>query len=237
MWGLFNNHNISIDNILGNSEVLCWSAKWCGKDEVMFSSKKNGHKKRMLKRIYDMLNEADVVVTYNGNAFDLKILNKEFALQGWGPPSPYKSVDLLATVRKRFRFTSNKLGYVSEVLGVGEKVKNSGTALWLSCMNPKAADYEDSWKLMRDYNIQDTVLLESLYNRIKGWIPSHPNVGAFDNTPLVCPNCGSKHVQRRGLYRATTMTYRRYSCNDCGKWSRERVPEKANRAGLLVGAV
>lgn len=201
----------------------------------MFASKKDGHKKRMLKRIYNLLDAADVVVTYNGNSFDLKILNKEFALQGWGPPSPYKSVDLLAAVRKRFRFTSNKLGYISNMLGLGEKVKNGGTALWLSCMNPKSADYDASWKQMKEYNIQDTVLLESLYHRIHGWIPNHPNAGAFDNAAHVCPNCGSDNVERRGFFRTTTLTYRRFKCRGCGKWSRSRVAEKADRNGLLVG--
>ena len=64
-------------------------------------------KKKMLKEIHAMLDEADVVVTFNGDKFDLKILNQEFLMAGLGPASPYKSVDLYKVVKRKFRFTSN----------------------------------------------------------------------------------------------------------------------------------
>lgn len=169
VWSLANNNYISPDKIMGNSEVLCWAGKWLGEDKTYFSSKKTTSKARMLKAMYRMLEQADVVVTFNGNAFDLKILNKEFALQGWGPPSPYKSVDMLLALRKKFRFTSNKLGYVTQMLGLGEKTPHTGYQLWLDCMNPRSADYETSWATMERYNCltpDHKVLTEDLR-----WLP------------------------------------------------------------------
>lgn len=233
VWGLFR-QNISINQILGNSEVLCWAAKWLGSDETYFSSIEMTSKKKMLKEIFKLLEEADAVVTYNGKSFDLKILNKEFALQGWARPSPYKNIDMLQVMRSQFRFTSNKLGYVAPQLGLGGKTKHSGYDLWLHCMNPRSAEYKDSWKVMETYNIQDVELLENLYVRLKGWVPNHPSHSALLNDH-VCPNCGSSHLQRRGTAITTTLSYQRYQCKDCGAWSRTKLADKADRRRQLVG--
>lgn len=233
VWGLFN-QNLSPDHIIGNSEVLCWSAKWLGEDDVMFSSKHRAKKRAMLGSMHSLLEQADVVVTYNGNSFDLKILNKEFLLLGMSPPAPYKSVDLLSVVRKRFRFTSNKLGYVAEQLKLGSKVKHAGLQLWIDCMNPRSADYEKSWAMMEQYNIQDVRLLESLYTRVMGWIGNHPN-RSVETGECVCPNCGSHKVQRRGYMTSAAMLYARFRCSKCGKWSRSRTAERRPAKDQLVG--
>ena len=98
---------------MGTSHILSWAAKWHGSEECEYSSLRMvGHtpsgQRKMLKEIYELLQDADVVVGYNSNSFDLKILNTEFLEQGWSQPSPYKTVDLLRVVRRKFRFTSNK---------------------------------------------------------------------------------------------------------------------------------
>lgn len=235
VWGLFQ-QNINIDAIVGNSEVLCWAASWLDGDDVYFSSINYTSKKRMLKAIYDMLEEADAVVTYNGNGFDLKILNKEFALMGWTPPAPYKSIDMLRVVRNQFRFTSNKLNYVAPQLGLEGKTKHPGYSLWLSCMNPKSSDYEESWAIMEEYNTQDVRVLKALYLRLRGWIPNHPSFSALENGHC-CPNCGGTNLQKRGTTITTSMSYQRWKCMDkaCGKWSRSRAAFKLDRTKQLVG--
>ena len=190
-------------------------------------------KKKMLREIFKLLEEADAVVTYNGKSFDLKILNKEFALQGWPRPSPYKNIDMLQVVRSQFRFTSNKLGYIGPMFGLGSKSKHQGHELWLNCMNPKSTEYEESWKVMEEYNVQDVALLEALYEKLKGWVPNHPSYSALQNEH-VCPNCGGKHLQKRGTSITTTLSYRRWQCMGCGSWSRSKLSDKADRSGQLV---
>lgn len=241
VWGLFNNHSIPTGNIMGNSEVLSWAAKWHGEDSCEYSSLRMvGHtpagKRKMLKAIYDMIAKADVVVGYNSNSFDLKILNKEFLLQGWASPGTYKTVDLLRAVKNRFRFTSNKLDYVAQALGLGSKDKHPGMPMWLTCMNKTlkgTPEYESAWDSMEQYNVQDVFLTENLYNRILGWIPNHPSFSAFDNAH-VCPNCGGNHLQRRGKALTTSLTYQRWQCKDCGAWSRSKVADKSNRTAQLA---
>lgn len=211
MWG----QNIPISSITGNSEVLTWAAAWEGSDEIMYSSRGIATKRRMLQEIYTLLEEADVVVTYNGDKFDLPILNQEFMLQGWTPPAPYKSVDLLKTMKKRFRGTSNKLDYWLKRLGLEAKVTNRGHQLWLDCMNGDKEAFEE----MSEYNIGDVVRTEELFQEIRPWIYNFPNMANFNNE-FACPHCGGKHLQKRGFYRTNTLTYQRHRCNDCGAWSR-----------------
>lgn len=233
VWGLFN-QNVGLNQIVGNSYILSWAAKFEGDEETTYSSLRLTSHKRMIREIYKLVCKADVIVGYNLDSFDMKILAKEFAMLDLPPPTPYKTIDLLKVVRKRFRFTSNKLDYIVQMFKLGKKTKHQGHELWLSCMNKSSADYTEAWDKMEEYNCQDVVLTEKLYNKIKGWIPNHPNYSAFVNDH-VCPNCGGVHLQRRGTSLSATLTYQRYQCKDCGKWSRSKVALKADRRNQLVG--
>ncbi len=218
VWGLFK-QNISISQLMDSSYVLCWAAKWLGDDYVYFDSVHRSKPKQMLKGIHQLLSEADAVIHYNGTRFDIPTLNKEFLLNGYAPPASYKQIDLLKTAKDRFRFPSNKLDYVAQSLGVGEKHKHAGHELWVKCM----AGDDDSWKVMEEYNVQDVVLLESVYHKLLPWIKNHPNIALYDGQEEeTCPNCGGNHLIRRGLAHTIVGTYQRYQCNDCGTWSRDR---------------
>lgn len=192
---------------------MCYSAKWQGKKEVMYSSIFDTTEKSMLKGIHKLLDEADIVVSYNGMKFDLPTLSKEFLLHDMKPPSPYRQVDMLRVARSRFRFQSNKLDYVAQQLGLGQKTKHEGFQLWISCMNKDPA----AWKRMKKYNINDTILLEKVYKKMLPWIPSHPVIGLYTQS-ICCPRCGGSHLQSRGVAVSVGARYRRFQCKDCGGW-------------------
>lgn len=219
-WGL-RDQNVGINQVMAPGYTLCWSAKWYGAKDIAFSSR-HREPKRMVKRAHALFEQADMLVHYNGRRFDVPHLNREFVLAGLPPPSPYKQVDLLQTVRQQFRFASNKLDFVAQQLGLGNKVRHSGHDLWVRCMAGDAA----AWEEMEKYNRQDVTLLEKLYDRLMPWIKSHPNHGVFDQPGIpVCTNCGHHHLQRRGYSRTTVNTYARFQCCNCGSWMREPVPE------------
>ena len=179
----------------------------------------------MLKEIYKLLGEADAVVHYNGKKFDIPWLNREFAMLGMTPPSPYKQIDLYNTVKANFKFPSNKLEFVCRIFGLGSKVKTT-FELWLGCIRNDA----DSWGLMRKYNNQDVFLLERLYLYLLPWIKGHANYSIHNaEDALCCPNCGSTHLVKRGFYRTEASEYQRYKCMDCGKWCRSNVILNRNR--------
>ena len=209
-WGIFQ-QNIGINQLMETSRLMCYAAKWLGKSGMSFDSEYKSAHESMVRGLHQLLSEADVVVHYNGDKFDIPVLNREFLLYGMVPPDPYRSLDLLRTIRKRFRFVSNKLDHVAQELKLGKKVRHEGHELWLKCM---ARDGQ-AWRKMEQYNKQDVVLLEKLYKRILPWIDTHPNHNLYASRP-VCPTCGSIHVIKKGVEHLKTRSYQRYRCNSCG---------------------
>lgn len=217
IWSLRSDY-VPINHIIEPGYTMCWAAKWHGKKEVIFDSIYHSSKRKMIKHVYDLLSEADSVCHYNGTKFDIPMLQQEFLLQKL-KPIEYFQIDLLKVVRKKFKFHSNKLDYVSQQLGLGSKVKHMGMDLWRGCMNKDLK----CWDVMKKYNKQDVILLESLYNKLLPWIDSHPNHGLYiDSNEMICRNCGSKSLKKDGKRYTTTGVYQRYRCNNCGRVGRSR---------------
>lgn len=213
VWGIYN-INVAINQLLETSRLMCYAAKWYGKKEILFSSEHFMKHEDMIKELHALLSEADAVIHYNGNKFDIPIINREFLKYGMSPPDPYKSIDLLKVMRKKFRFVSNKLDHVCQELNIGKKAEHEGHELWLKCMD----NNDDAWKRMEEYNKQDIVLLEGLYKKILPWISNHPNHNLYVDDPDIscCPNCGSTRIIRKGVEKLKTYTYQRYRCLECG---------------------
>lgn len=230
VWGLWD-QNVSLNQIVQPGDILSWAAKWAGDRYIYFSGLNMASNADMMAGLWDMLDEADEVVGWNSNSFDLKLINAAFAVLGWGPPSPYKKVDLMRTVKQHMKFISNKLDFVSGQLGVGHKLEHQGFDLWAQCMQGD----RNAWKVMREYNEQDVLLTERVYDRLRAWINTGVNRSAVD-LGHVCPSCGSNHLHSRGTHRTTTMLYRKFQCQGCGAWSRTRVAEKQDRSEVLVAA-
>ena len=219
VWGLWD-QNVSLNQLIAPTEILCYAAKWYGESSVFFGSIENNSKKKMLKGIHTLLNEADAVIHYNGTRFDIPHLNREFIECGYSPPSPYKEIDLLTTAKRKFKFPSNKLEYVSKALGVGSKFKHNGFELWDGCMKGD----KESWNTMEKYNIQDVLLLERVYEKMKPWVKFHANHSLFNTTTgAVCPKCGGVHLQKRGFYYTLASQYQRYQCKSCGAWAKDNI--------------
>lgn len=214
VWGTWK-QNINPDWIDANGYVLCWTAKWLGEDESQFLRLKNKNHKALLYPIHKMLHEASAVIHYNGTDFDIPTLNKEFLTHGLTPPSPYKQIDLLRTMREKFRFPNNKLDYICKTLSIGEKLRHEGPQLWLDCMK----DEPKAWEKMESYNRRDVDILERLYRRLLPWIKNHPNRAAMSGFEA-CPSCESTNFKRDGTYLANQLKYERYRCSECGTWFR-----------------
>lgn len=211
---------ITPKQIVKATSMVCFAAKWYGEDKIIFDSVQESTEKAMVKRIYKLLDEADVVVHYYGEKFDVPSLNREFVKHGLTPPSPFKQVDLKRVVSNNFHLPSYKLEYVAPFFGAGQKTDvGDKWEHWLACERGDKA----AWKIMKDYNIQDTALLERLYNKLMPWIKNHPNHGAYGDNKEVCPNCGGTHLQRRGSRVAKLLKYPQYQCQDCGKWFRSNM--------------
>jgi len=223
VWGLFK-QNVSLSQLQEVSRVICFGARWHGetRQKTMFYSDFHHGHAEMIQKAHDLLDQADVVVHYNGTSFDIPHLQREFLLAGLGPTSSFQQIDLLKIVRNKFKFVSNKLDHVSQQLGLSGKASHAGFQLWVDCLagDPKA------WKSMKKYNIQDVVLTDDLYLLVRPWITNHPSYALYDGTADTCPNCGSPDLVRRGFKYTNLGKYQQYRCSGCGAWSRSGRSEQ-----------
>lgn len=231
VWSLFKEF-VPLDRLIATGRVMCFSYCWHGDKNVQFVSEQDKGHEDMVRVAHALCEEADAIVTYNGDRFDIPTLHREFVKYGLSPPSPCASIDLYKTVRKRFRFPSNKLDHVCKELDLGQKMRHEGFELWVKCMNGDAM----AWKSMKRYNKHDVKLVVKLYDRLLPWISGHPNHAHFVKKLrwTTCPHCGKDSLTKRGFYITKTRKYQRWQCTDCGSWSRSRVSTRNDHTEVFT---
>lgn len=204
-------------------DMLSFSAKWLGGKQITKGrcDYKDKTDESLVKDMWKLFDEADVIVAHNGDAFDIKKTQARFSFYKMKPTSPFKTVDTKKVAKKYFNFNSNSLNDLGVTLGFGKKEKHDGFETWLGCMNGD----KKAWSVMKKYNAKDVILLEKIYIHFLPWISNHPNISMYMNSE-VCPSCGSKHLQSRGFAITLTGKFRRFQCQTCGHWSRTRVKEE-----------
>lgn len=219
-WGLWD-QRIGINQIIDGGGLLSWAAKFHGERKVHFASEWEDGERGMARRMHALLDEADAVLGWNSDKFDVRWLNAIFAKHGMARPSPFVKVDLMKSVRHFLYLPSYKLDFVAGYLGVGRKVRTGGFELWADVM----AGDEKAQAHMRRYNIADTKLAEAVFDKLraKGWIKGLPN-HAVDGGH-VCPHCGSEKLQARGWQHTKTRRYQRFQCKTCFAWSQSVASE------------
>lgn len=207
--------------------MLSFSWKWLGDKKVQTktltdfqSFEKNPKDDRELTQaLWNLLDEADIVIAHNGDNHDLKKARTRFAYHKMAPPSPLQSIDTLKIARRCFKFESNKLDDLGAFLGVGRKLPNEGFRLWRRCYFGERQAFED----MRKYNREDTALLERVYYALRSWYPQHPLLTNYTKDEA-CPICQSRKIEYRGYAVTKTGKRRRMHCLDttCGAWSTDK---------------
>lgn len=218
-FGMFN-QNFGLAQVVEPVQLLSFGAKWLGdKDVLHFSEWEHGFD-GMVHAAHELLTEADILVTYNGDNFDVKHLAWEFARLGLPRPKPFKTIDLLKVVRREFRPMSKKLDFVASQLGLGNKVSHDGFALWMRVIDGD----EKARKDFTRYCIQDVRLTEKLYLRLLPWLPSGVNLPLLAGNDAGCPVCGSPKLASEGDSTYTALTeYALMSCRRCKSWVRSNV--------------
>lgn len=209
---------ITPDKVVDKGGMISFAAKWYDQRRVLFHSTFHDGYDGMLDALWNLISEADIVVGYNSQRFDVPKIRTAFLLAGYPPIRPFKQVDLLRTVRSQFAFPYNRLDEIAGALGVGRKTTHQGFGLWTDCMagDPKA------WALMKKYNMQDVRITEAVYDRLRGFLDGHPNLAlwAGDEKNKICPNCASGDIVEAGTARTAQTAYGQYRCNGCGKYLR-----------------
>jgi DNA polymerase elongation subunit (family B) len=207
--------NVGLNQILKDWHLLSWSAKWLGEPEIFYADQrdvKNLEDDRgILKELWRLLDQADIVITHNGKKFDQKKVQTRFVIHGMQPPSSSRHIDTLLIAKRHFSFTSNKLEYLTGLLCNEKKLthkKFPGFELWRECLarNPAA------WREMERYNKQDVVSLEELYKKLAPW--DSTNFWVYQDE-AVC-KCGVADQKKNGWFYTASAKYQRFKCLGCG---------------------
>ncbi len=166
-WKMFK-ENISLDQLISESYVLSWCAKWHHSSAVMYmdnrSQKNFENDKAIIKRLCELVDEADMVVAHNGRAFDMKVLGFRIATHKLDVPSAYHMIDTLTLARKYIRCASYKLAHLAEHFNVKYKKLDHGQypgfKLWREIVDKRNLK---AWQCMEKYNKYDVLSLEELY--------------------------------------------------------------------------
>lgn len=235
VWHPFGDY-VGVDQMVNSSFMLTWSAKWEDSDEVMsdrLTSKEAiaQDDERIVKSLAKLIREADVVVAHNGDRFDLPNVNKRLMLLGLEPLGPTQTIDTLKLAKKNFKLEMNRLDYLAREMGLGRKIKTDFD-LWKNCYVGDVS----ALKEMEEYNKHDVVILQQVFERMKPYVQRLTRMAEAEHDhQFLCTNCGAEgrsNFQARGFYRTQASTFRKYQCQSCKRYHRERVSLPAKRARL-----
>jgi hypothetical protein len=246
VWNQWNTNVIATE---ADWYILCFAYRWYGEDETHFVSiyqdprfrSDTTNDKFVVKRLHEVLDEADVVIAHNGDAFDIRKTNARFIYYGMDPVSPYTSIDTKKESQRYLANYSNSLKELARLHDLTRKMENEGFSLWRRCM----AGNSEAWKTMETYNRTDIIALEEWYVKLIPWI-GHPGKGGGVNQALwgeegatICPKCGARDTLiKRGFHRTKVSVFQTMQCmkkrGGCGGYSRARKREPQGKGGVAV---
>lgn len=241
-WGLFK-QNMSLDMIENDWFVMTWAGKWFGQEEILsdscwnysysgktyFEAALSDDKdalldidRKVVSSLWDVLQEADMIVAHNGDKFDMRKVGARAIQHGLMPLSSVKQIDTMKIAKNVGAFSSNKLDHLANVLCGESKVETGGFNLWKSCIKGE----KESWVKMLDYNINDVTILENVWVALAPYDKKSPSfITHTESTVTRCtsPACGSTDISETGKSHKTTVSeFTSYVCNSCGKQHRGR---------------
>ena len=203
---------------LDNKKVRCYSV-----DDYPLYKKDPTSDKALLEEAYHDLSSAGAWVTWYGGGFDVPFVNTRLLSHGMDPMPPVPHIDGWRIARYKMKLHSNRLASVSSFLQITEKTPLDGP-IWIKA----SAGDKAALQYIKEHNVQDVIVLEEAFNRIKPLISSGPNLSILESLSMeravdLCPICGAKGLVKRGTSIPQTGRRQRYHCPSCGGWSRGRT--------------
>ncbi len=218
-WNVRDEVTLTHDQLVKERQVIMCSYNWLSEPEdkvhrVTWTKAQDDT--RVIKTMAKLIAEADIVLGHNGDNFDIKWLKTRALILDLPPKLNVVSIDTLKLSRANFRLNSNKLDYLSQVLGLGKK-KETAYKLWLDVIEGDLEALEE----MGTYCDNDVVLLRKVFIKLLPYVQKLPvNIALMtrdnDHVDLVCRHCGvAGKLVKRG-FKYTLKTKRQsYQCNNC----------------------
>lgn len=237
-FGLWGEKTGNHKDIISDWFVISVAWKWLGEKTVHAVSGLDDPKRfaknhmddyHVIKTFHEVLKEADIIVGHNVIKFDWKKINTRFIKFGLDPIPKKRVSDTFRIAKKEFDFTSNRLDYIANYLGVGSKMETP-KGLWLDALRGNVP----AIKTMVRYNKMDVVITEKVYLALRPYDTMAVNLSTTSED-LVCPKCGSKHFTAQGHRFTATGKFQQYQCKDCRGWFSSKVNQLKGSAA--TGAV
>lgn len=230
--------SVSAKNIIAPNKII--SAQWQKVDrdvvnydywDLVDSSKlgSNAYDDSLLISNFKdtVLNDADILLTQNGDSFDHKVLVERCCVLGLGPIINKPSLDILKLSRASMKKQSHSLDYRSTQLNLGGK-NSMVEADWI--------DIEENGlsptKKMIPYGCKDVLDTVSIFFIELPYYKNLPKdvevtilkyLGYENSKPkynIECKNCTSKNTRCNGYYTTTNGEIRKqFFCKDCNKYA------------------
>lgn len=207
-------YRLPVESVIEWPRTICVAWRWYGEERVEFASEWGDGRDKMLTRVWEAYDQADVIYGHNVANFDTKHLNTEWRDLGMMPPTPYKIVDTLKEARKTFGDESKTLAALTQRLGIETKVDKYDVEVARAACDGNIAEQE---RIQR-YNEGDVVASEKFVDALRGWISSHPHNlrGTVDESLPTCPQCWGDDLVENGTKLADQLVYLLYRCTTCG---------------------
>ena len=208
---------IHADDVIEWPRTICAAARWYGEDEVMFAAEwEVGGYDGFMRRVWEWVDEADILIGHNMAAFDSKHLMSGWAEMGLPAPSPYKVIDTLKIARGSLNMESNTLDSLAKRLGVEAKSDKYDVRVAQAAV---AGDKEAQARI-EGYNRGDIVASEALFDRLRPFAKGIPHLGMWSDDELACPSCGHTMTATGKTVHANVQRYEHLHCPNCGAHAR-----------------
>jgi len=164
-WQIGRKINLSPENILVERKIITICYKFSDSDKVhSLTWDNNQNDKKMLERFSKIMDSADIICGHNSDAFDTKHIRTRCMYHSISLSPKYNSIDTLKLARSGFKMNSNKLDYIGQYLGEGQKIDTGGLQLWKDVILKKD---KKALNTMINYCCGDVLLLEKVYKRLQ----------------------------------------------------------------------
>lgn len=209
--------NIDYSNIIKERAIICICYKWEDEKQVHslnWDSKQND--KKMLEQFVKVANESSEMIGHNGDKFDLAWIRTRCLFHKIQMFPKYTTIDTLKVARSKFRFNSNRLNYIADFLGIGQKIKTE-YSLWKNILLHKDKKAMDD---MIKYCKKDVELLEKVFKLLNTHIEPKTHYGViFGEGRGSCPECGSDELFRNKKWTTAGGVVKiQYQCKTCNKF-------------------
>lgn len=204
--------------------VLCMGWKWLGEDKVHLESISKWHDGSwmddgtLVDRCARILEQADMIVTYNGIKCDVPFLNTRLLINGKPLLAPIAHKDIYYWVRFKLKMSRNRLLDIQQAT---EATNNKTPVRLLQWLKAVVKTDRKALAEIEEHCRQDVKVLEECYLKLRPAVQSHPRLYGYG----VCNKCSGELVKNKIYYTASKYQKITLRCTKCNGYETRPLSE------------